>query len=195
MKKLSTLIALILCITIGGVYASWSYATSNVINSQETNFSNVVTEAYNKGAPLQIKLTNNALTLTIEQDPAKQYYGKLSIDGSLKIDVTVDPTAAAAYQNGVILEYAISVTYNGTVYTNFLTVDTAATELAENTSWTIDANTFAQKISLATDAVTGNVLVHLPTIDDYNEFKTDWNDNTIVKVTVSFKDAGTTASN
>ncbi|MBR1983634.1 MAG: hypothetical protein IKA12_02990 [Clostridia bacterium] len=195
MKKLSTLIALILCITIGGVYASWSYATSNIINSQETNFSNVVTEAYNKGAPLQIKLTNNALTLTIEQDPAKQYYGKLSIDGSLKIDVTVDPTAAAAYQNGVILEYAISVTYNGTVYTNFLTVDTAATELAENTSWTIDANTFAQKISLATDAVTGNVLVHLPTIDDYNEFKTDWNDNTIVKVTVSFKDAGTTASN
>lgn len=190
MKKLGTIIALILCITIGGVYASWSYATSNVINSQETNFSNVITEAYNKGAPCQIKLTNNALTLTIEQDPDNEYYGKLTVSGSLGVAVTVDPTASDAYKNGVILEYTLSVTYNGTVYKDFLTVDTTATELAENTSWTIDADTFAQKISLATDAETDNVLVHLPTIDDYNEFKTDWNDKTIVKVTVSFKSAG-----
>lgn len=189
MKKLSTLIALILCITIGGVYASWSYATSNVINSQETNFSNVVTESYNKGAPLQIKLTNSALTLSIEQNPDKQYYGKLTITGSLKIDVTIDPTAAAAYQNGVILEYSISVTYNGTQFKDFLTVDTNKVELSENTTWTLDADDFSSLISLGSEAV------HLPTIDKYNAFKTDWSDNTIVKVNVSFKDAGTTASN
>ena len=34
MKKLSVLIASLLCVTIGGVYATWYYATSNNVGDK-----------------------------------------------------------------------------------------------------------------------------------------------------------------
>ncbi len=46
MKKLSVLIALVLCVTIGGVYAAWNYSqgdTASVNVSREINMAQVVT--------------------------------------------------------------------------------------------------------------------------------------------------------
>ena len=51
MKKLSVLIALVLCVTIGGVYAAWNYSqgtTASVDVSREINMAQVVTSG-NKG--------------------------------------------------------------------------------------------------------------------------------------------------
>lgn len=36
MKKLSLLVALILCVTIGGVYAAWEFAGNNIVDKHET---------------------------------------------------------------------------------------------------------------------------------------------------------------
>lgn len=46
MKKLSVLIALVLCVTIGGVYAAWNYSQGNTASvnvSREINMAQVVT--------------------------------------------------------------------------------------------------------------------------------------------------------
>ena len=58
MKKLSLLIALILCVTIGGVYATWTY-TSNNIFDEDTTVEVGMGEAVATKAPGNFTVTSN----------------------------------------------------------------------------------------------------------------------------------------
>ena len=66
MKKLSLLLALMLCVTIGGVYATWSYAGTDDIADAFAEAKVTITDAELTGANGTYKIESN-LVLTIDQ--------------------------------------------------------------------------------------------------------------------------------
>lgn len=67
MKKFSALIALFLCVTIGGVYATWTYAGSDDITDALYEAKVTVTDAAYSGANGTFKVESN-LVLEIDQE-------------------------------------------------------------------------------------------------------------------------------
>lgn len=66
MKKLSVLIALMLCVTIGGVYATWTYAGTNDIADAYAEAKVTIADAELTGANGTYKVESN-LVLTVDQ--------------------------------------------------------------------------------------------------------------------------------
>lgn len=66
MKKISALIAMFLCVTIGGVYATWSYAGTNDIADQQAEMKVTIAGASLTGANGEYTIESN-LVLTIDQ--------------------------------------------------------------------------------------------------------------------------------
>ncbi len=66
MKKLSVLIALLLCVTIGGVYAAWSYAGTEDIADAYAEAKVTIADAELTGANGTYKIESN-LVLTVDQ--------------------------------------------------------------------------------------------------------------------------------
>lgn len=67
MKKLSALIALFLCVTIGGVYATWTYAGTKDITDGFAEAKVTITDAVSSGANGTYTVTSN-LVLSIDDD-------------------------------------------------------------------------------------------------------------------------------
>ena len=67
MKKLSILVALILCVTIGGVYATWVYP-GNDIGRLEAPVSNNMGDVTFSGSMGTYSLVSNDMALIINQD-------------------------------------------------------------------------------------------------------------------------------
>ena len=59
MKKLSLLVALILCVTIGGVYATWLYADKNDVYDESTNIGVAMSTATSDGTYGTFTVTAN----------------------------------------------------------------------------------------------------------------------------------------
>lgn len=66
MKKLSIIMALLLCLTIGGVYATWSYAGTNDIADAFAEAKATIADAELVGANGTYKVESN-LVLTVDQ--------------------------------------------------------------------------------------------------------------------------------
>ncbi len=66
MKKLSVLIAIMLCVTIGGVYATWTYAGTNDIADSFAEAKVTIADAELTGANGTYKVESN-LVLTVDQ--------------------------------------------------------------------------------------------------------------------------------
>ena len=181
MKKLSLLIALILCVTIGGVYATWSYATTTSAGLEFTEYASITAVANNtkKGSmtlttePMYIIDDTNAdwvaePTITnpvIRFDPA-QSSEVTAIKMKCVITITpgsyndndgdtdnVDRAILSAIANPVDVDGVTAVVY-GNVIT--LTTNTAVD------TWTIDLSKYIQLNE-------GQELL-LPYLTDYERF-------------------------
>lgn len=97
MKKLSLLISLLMCVTIGGVYAVWSYAGTNDIADGFAEAKVTIADAELTGANGTYAITSN-LVLTVDQANEK-HEAKLvfaSNDGNdIHLTVTFTPSAQA----------------------------------------------------------------------------------------------------
>lgn len=71
MKKLSVLIALFLCVTIGGVYATWTYAGNTDVADGEVEIKATIAGSEFTGACGTYTVTSNAL---IEIDQADEHH-------------------------------------------------------------------------------------------------------------------------
>lgn len=112
MKKLSVLIALALCLTIGGVYAAWNYSQGNV----QTAFGNIavgqnhqisITEAITDNSKGTISVDATNLKFVI--DDTGSHVAGLTITGSVKVSFT--PNAGADEEvatNGIPLKFTLS---------------------------------------------------------------------------------------
>lgn len=99
MKKLGVLVALVLCVTIGGVYAAWAYTGNNV-----TSFDRPIAhglEVYEQDNPLgTYHFEDNTVDLTIDQTAADDYTAYMYVTGSVTVHFTADPGAPDAVKTG-----------------------------------------------------------------------------------------------
>ena len=135
-KRLSVLVALILCVTVGGVYATWTYAQSSG-----------VTENINKGVSLSPYETSGTL-------------GIYTVDPS-EFLILIDQTAVGDYTPKLDLSLA-SPDVDGTLNFKFTPNNTASDEIKTNgiTSWVLcesaiqhesqDVFTFPKDIKIGT---------------------------------------------
>lgn len=97
MKKLSLLISLLMCVTIGGVYAVWSYAGTNDIADSFAEAKVTIADAELTGANGTYAITSN-LVLTVDQ-ANDQHEAKLVFDkndgNDIYLTVTFTPSAQA----------------------------------------------------------------------------------------------------
>jgi len=174
MKKLSLLIALILCVTVGGVYANWVYSGStDVLDQTKVKSINLtdVTESGEFGT-----YTMNADSLLIKIDQANENYeAKLVVEGSVTVTFkpgeNVSPSIKA---NGVDTTLTINSddawTYEGKT---FLTINTLKNVIDIDWGTADSTGTFTAIIDGATIAealtFTGSNVV-LDTKVKYNDF-------------------------
>ncbi len=123
MKKLSLLIALMLLVTVGGVYATWSYAGTNDIADAYAEAKVTITDAELVGANGTYKIESN-LVLTIDQ-ANEDHEAELVFDSNngeaIYLKVTFTPAANAPQS---IKENAVpSELYFGTTTTMQYSMD------------------------------------------------------------------------
>ena len=82
MRKLSILIALILCVTIGGVYATWTYPGNEIGTVNQGMLHNMGAVTFS-GSYGEYNVQSNSLELVIDQDPTNAFTTKLTYKGSL----------------------------------------------------------------------------------------------------------------
>ena len=95
MKKLSLLVAFALIITIGGVYAAWSYAQGDVETAQGFVLPSMeaVTTTGSKG---QISVNTSGLTMKVDDtDDGDAHNTKLVMNDGGKIVITFTPAEGA----------------------------------------------------------------------------------------------------
>ncbi len=98
MKKLSLLIALMLFVTVGGVYATWSYAGTNDIADAYAEAKVTITDAVLAGANGTYTIESN-LVLSIDQandeHEAKLVFEPADSSKPIQLKVTFEPSSFA----------------------------------------------------------------------------------------------------
>ena len=166
MKKISSLIALAMILTIGGVYATWNYAQGD-IESVDVNPTVTLTEKVVDTPMGTIAVDMSGVEIFID-DTNNDYDAELVIDGDIEITFTANELAPADVKaNGIAMQYTVSVTtpweFKGT---QIFTVSGNALDVNDG-----DA-TFTATISAAElmNAITlGDI--SLPTVADYDAFE------------------------
>ena len=138
MKKLSLVVALMLAITIGGVYATWNYAGGGLSGTAENHFLDRVTmitdpnTEISKGA-LTVDVSNLKITIDDPDTDENANTAVLSITGYIEIvfKPTISGMSEIVEQKGIPLTYKLG--YNGLVYGSdpIFNVDGSTQSLAE----------------------------------------------------------------
>ncbi len=88
MKKLSLLISLLLCITIGGVYATWVYSQSDDVADVTSAKAITMTEATFTGTYGTFSVDSSQLDMVVDPKPGTAHVTSLKITGVLTIKFT-----------------------------------------------------------------------------------------------------------
>lgn len=113
MKKLSVLVALALVITIGGVYATWTYTQTTDVADEAVNMAMNLTDVAYAGSNGTYHVDQSKLTLAIDPKPGTTHTTSLQITGS--IVVTFTPATHAPVdvkENGVPSTFSFSLSNN-----------------------------------------------------------------------------------
>lgn len=149
MKKLSILIALVLCVTIGGVYATWVYSQSDDVADITGAKAITMTEATFTGTYGTYHVDTTGLTMQVDPKEGTTHTTALKISGNLVISFTPNTYAPQEVKNsGVPSTFAFSLSNADWKYSgqNILTVDTDK----HNIAWVSDGNgAFTYTISAA----------------------------------------------
>ena len=94
MKRLSVLVALLLCVTIGGVYATWTYAGTNDIADAFAEAKVTIADAELTGANGTYKITSNLVLVIDQANNAHEAELKFESNDSNPIHLTITFTPA-----------------------------------------------------------------------------------------------------
>lgn len=175
MKKLSILVALILCVTIGGVYATWVYP-GNDIGRLEAPVSNNMGEVTFSGSMGTYSLVSNDMALIIDQDGNQTFNTKLTYSGNLVFTFTPAANISDA-QRDAALNAKVSV----------MGTDVASAVYGTKQIWAFDETkivtlnkadwsenngvyTYTFACSKLADTVKLSQVFNLPTYDDFKAF-------------------------
>lgn len=174
MKKLTVLVALLLCITIGGVYATWIFA-GDTIMSQTDPFVNKMGDVDTSTSAGSYHFVNNTVNLVVEPENADSYDAVITWSGEVTLQFAANDTISAE---------PLSRALNATITIEAVDIDLAKYEgeqiytlnnsfkiqLSEG-SWTHDdaTNTYSYKITA--DALEDAVSIGDFSIDNYDKYK------------------------
>lgn len=121
MKKLATIIALALCVTIGGVYAGWIYSQGGATGADARTNLSMSTVSYD-GTKGIISADTTALTILVDDmstvagsGVSEKYTAGLRGVGQIAISFTAkDGADATVVENGICMKAIISVAKVGT---------------------------------------------------------------------------------
>ncbi|MBR2614531.1 MAG: hypothetical protein IKC71_02910 [Clostridia bacterium] len=132
MKKLGILIALILCVTIGGVYATWTYTQNTDVADETINMTMNLTDVAYSGSYGTYEINTDSLKLKIDPKKDTTHTTALYIEGQIVITFTPNSVAPEEVkENGVASTFQFGLT---------------------NANWTYDDGDGAKKlITLAHD--------------------------------------------
>jgi len=108
MKKLSILVALILCVTIGGVYAVWTY-TGDTMSTTDRTLSHGLATATTEGNVGVYKIVHNDIDIKIDQKAPGDYTANLVMSGSITVTFTPNDGAPDTIVNNAIPSVAYLV--------------------------------------------------------------------------------------
>ena len=93
MKKLSLLIAMILCVTIGGVYATWTYTQNTDVADETVNMSMNLTSVAYSGSYGTYNIDTSTVIMTIDPKQGTTHITALTIVGDIVITFTPNSVA------------------------------------------------------------------------------------------------------
>ncbi len=211
MKKLSLLIALILCATIGGVYAVWTYAGTDDIADAYYEAKITITDATLAGANGTYAITSN-LVLSVDQADA-DHYAKLVFESDngeeIFLKVTFTPSANAPdtiKENAVPSEFyfttSTDMTYSVDAQGNYSATGTAVDilvfsnpsdgEFSPNVTWvevdgvftyTLNQTQLESMITLNQNVNGTGKTFRLDTKAEHDAFRLACNGNVVARVT------------
>ena len=205
MKKLSILIALLLCVTIGGVYATWSYALTEDIADAFAEAKVTIADAEFVGSNGTYKIESN-LVLTVDQaNDAHEAELVFSANDSqpIYLRVTFTPAVNAPQkikEEGVPSELYFGTTTEmkykmdaegnysetGTATDIFTLKDVANDELDVNVTWTKqDDGTFTYTLDEAAlkEQIKLSQTFKLDLKSEHDAFRAAMNGNIVARVT------------
>lgn len=127
MKKLSMLISLLLCVVIGGVYATWVYTQSDDVADITGAKAITMTEATFTGTNGTYTVDTSGLTMVVDPKEGTAHVTALKITGNLVITFTPNVYANDDVKNyGVASTFAFSLSNSNWTYndTAIIAVDT-----------------------------------------------------------------------
>ncbi len=205
MKKLSVLIALMLCITIGGVYATWSYAGTNDIADAFAEAKVTIADAELTGANGTYKIESN-LVLTVDQandnhDAKLVFASNNSEDIFLKVTFTPAANAPQDIKDSAVpselyfttttaMEYKMDAAGNysetGTAKPIFNFSNPSDGVFSPNVSWTAESNgtfTYTLNQSQLEAMITLSQTFVLDLKSEHDAFREALNGNIVARVT------------
>ena len=110
MRKLSLLIALCTLLTVGGVYATWTYTQNTDVADEAVNMSLNLTDVAYSGSYGTYKIDTTGLNLTIDPKASTTHTTALYATGQIVITFTPNSVAPAEVKdNGVPTTYQFSL--------------------------------------------------------------------------------------
>ena len=164
MKKYGLLLTLILCVVVGGVYATWTYA-------QETT----VPEVANVNVELAKSVSNNPKgtlqigknTLKIVVDDAGGYNAGVTVEGELKFTFIAATGADTATASGIALKYALAGPVDCKYSNEDVFTVTTGEQLYDSGNVTLSGTITAANIQALIDI---NGTITLDTAEKYTSF-------------------------
>ncbi len=174
MKKLTALVSLLLCITIGGVYATWIFA-GDTIMSQTDPFVNKMGDVDTSTSAGSYHFVNNTINLVVEPENADSYKADITWSGDVTLQFAANDTISTGplskALNATIVIEAVDIanaTYEGTqIYTLNDTFEIKLTD----TSWAHDSATNTYSYKITADALADAVSIGNFVLDNYDEYR------------------------
>lgn len=186
MRKLSLLIALALIVSIGGVYATWTYTQSTDVADESVNMSLNLTNVTFVGTYGTYEIDQSGLSMTIDPKAGTTHTTALYINGSLVIKFTPNTYAPIEVKEGAVdSTYTFSLANTNWKYDNKDIVTLTHTG-DHDITWEKQADgTFT--LTLTADELANHISLTEFTLDtkaDYDAYNTVLGQGSIV-VTVS----------
>lgn len=205
MKKLSVLIALMLCITISGVYATWTYAGTNDIADAFAEAKVTLVDAELTGANGTYKIESN-LVLTVDQanddhEAELVFSSNNSEDIYLTVTFTPATNAPQAIKDSAVpselyftttttMEYKMDAQgnydANGTAKPIFTFANPSDGELSPNVTWNEEANgsfTYTLNKDELENMITLSQTFILDLKSEHDAFRDALNGNIVARIT------------
>ena len=189
MKKLSVLVALMLIITVGGVYATWNYfqyVTGTATQAETTITMIALTDKVEAGEDSStpkgtISVSPSNLTISIDDDSG-DHVGEFHVSDNITVHFEpADNATDAVKANGIPMRF-----------------DLHCTELQGSTTWIatgrINNDTATKDFTITADTIEALLeqywSVSLPTASDYEEFAAELAGKTITVTVYEYVDDG-----